>query len=146
MAEVLSFLFGHRWWMLWYVVLWAAAAPSLALLLWFLRAPAAAGQHPGAISTLQALAVVLHPLIIPVSAALFTFARAVPGIMKYVQGVGLAVLLWFIGLWLIFAAWWSIDGLDTPRAERTWNIFLMLAVSLALHGFHLYAAWSFRAR
>jgi hypothetical protein len=39
---------------------------------------------------------------------------------------------------------WNIDGLNTPRAERTWNVLLMLAVSLALHGFNLYAPWSFR--
>jgi hypothetical protein len=146
MDKTLTFLFGNGWWLLWYVVLWAAVAPSLALLIWLLRAPALAGQHPGAISTLQGLAVVLHPVIVPVSAALFTLGRSAPGMMKYLQGVGLAALLWFIGLWLIFAAWWSIDGLNTPRAERTWNIFLMLAVSLALHGFNLYAAWSFRTR
>jgi hypothetical protein len=146
MTDAMSFLLGSRWWMLWYAVLWAAVVPSLALLIWLLRAPASAGQHPGTISTLQGFAVVLQPLIIPISAALFTFGRSAPGMMKYLQGLGLAVLLWFIGLWLIFAAWWSIDALNTPRAERTWNIFLMLAVSLALHGFHLCAAWSFRGR
>ena len=85
-------------------------------------------------------------MIVPVSVALWTLSRLTPGIIKYLEGVGLAALLWFFGLWLMFAAWWSIDGLNTPRGERTANILLMLVVSLALHGFNLYAAWSFRAR
>jgi hypothetical protein len=46
----------------------------------------------------------------------------------------------------MFAAWWSIDGLNTPRGERIWNILLMLAISTALHGFNLYATWGFRIR
>ena len=68
MDKILSFLFGSGWWLLWYAVLWAAVAPSLALIIWLLRAPALAGQHPGGISTLQGLAIVLHPLIIPARA------------------------------------------------------------------------------
>jgi hypothetical protein len=146
MDKTLTFLFGSGWWLLWYVVLWAAVAPSLILLVWLLRAPALAAQHPGGISTLQGLAIVLHPLIVPVSAALLTFSRSTPGMMKYVLGVGLAAMLWFFGFWFMLAAWWSIDGLNTPRTERTWNILFMLAVSLALHGFNLCAAWSFRSR
>jgi hypothetical protein len=146
MDKILSFLFGSEWWLLWYVVLWAAVAPSLALILWLLRAPALAGQHPGGISTLQGLAIVLHPLIIPASVVLLTLSRSTSGIMKYLQGIGLVALLWFFALWLMFAAWWTIDGLNTPRSERTLNILLMLATSMALHCFNLYATWSFRAR
>jgi hypothetical protein len=144
MDKILLFLFGSGWWLLWYAVLWAAVAPSLALIIWLLRAPALAGQHPGGISTLQGLAIVLHPLIIPASVVLLTLSRSTTGIMKYLQGAGLVALLWFFGLWLMFAAWWSLDGLNTPRSERTLNILLMLATSMALHCFNLYAAWSFR--
>jgi len=146
MDKILSFLFGSGWRLLWYVVLWAAVAPSLALIIWFLRAPALAGQHPGGISTLQGLAIVLHPLVVPASVALLTISRSIAGIMKYLQGTGLVALLWFFGLWFMFAAWWSIDGLNTPHSERTQNILLMLATSVALHCFNLYAAWSFRTR
>ncbi len=144
MNRILSFLFGGGWWLLWYSLLWAAVTPSLALLFWLLRAPALAGQHPGGISTLQGLAIVLHPLIVPASVILLTLGRSTTGIMKYLQGAGLIALLWFLGLWLMFAAWWSLDGLNTPRAERTMNILLMFAVSVVLHCFNLYAAWSFR--
>jgi hypothetical protein len=120
MDKIISFLFGTGWWSVWYTVLWAALAPSLGLTAWLLRAPA--------------------------SAMLFTLSRTTPAVMKYFQGAGLAALLWFVGLWLMFAAWWSIDGLNTPRRERTLNILLMLAVSAILHGFNLYASWKFRAR
>jgi hypothetical protein len=146
MNKMVSILFGSGWWLLWYVVLWAAVAPSLALIIWLLRAPALAGQHPGGISTLQGLAIVLHPFILPASVVLFTLSRSSAGIMKYVQGAGLLAVLWFFGLWLMFAAWWSLDGLHTPRSERTLNILLMLATSMALHCFNLYAIWSFRMR
>ena len=146
MDKIISFLFGSGWWLLWYVVLWAAVAPSFALIIWLLPAPALAGQHPGGISTLQGLAIVLHPLIVPATVALLTLGRSTTGIMKYLQGLGLIALFWFLGLWLMFSAWWSIGGLNTPRGERTLNIFLMLATSMALHCFNLYATWSFRAR
>ena len=146
MEKILSFFFGGGWWLVWYALLWIAFAPSLALLIWLLRAPALAGQHPGGISTLQGLAFVLHPLIVPASVILFTLSRSTPGVMKYLHGAGIALLLWFFGLWFMFAAWWSIDGLNTSRAERTSNVLLMVATSLILHLFNLYAVWSFRAR
>jgi hypothetical protein len=116
------------------------------LVAWLLRAPALAAQHQGGFSTLQGLAIVLHPLIVPATVTLLTLSRATPGIIKYIQGVGLIALLWFVGFWLMFAAWWSVDGLNTPRAERTQNILLMFATSQALHLFNLYAAWRFRLR
>jgi hypothetical protein len=146
MDKIASFLFGTGWWSVWYTVLLGRGCAQPGADGVAFAGTALTGQHPGTISTLQAWAIVLHPLIIPASATLFTLSRTTPGVMKYFQGAGLAALLWFVGLWLIFAAWWSIDGLNTPRRERTLNILLMLAVSAILHSFNLCATWKFRAR
>lgn len=146
MDKISSFLFGSGWWLLWYGFLWSAVLPSVVLMIWLLRAPALAGQHPGGVSTLQGLAITLLPLIVPVSVVLLTRYRATPGIVKYLLGAGLIALLWFVQFWLMMSAWWSIDGLHTPRTERIHNILLMFATAQALHLFNLYAVWRFRRK
>jgi hypothetical protein len=145
MDKILSFLFGGGWWLVWYALLWAAVAPSLALAFWLLRAPTLAGQHPGGISTLQGLAIVPHPLIVPASVALDSqpFDQRTHEVPAGRRPRTPAVVL---RARFMFAAWWSIDGLNTPRAQRAASILLMIATSVVLHGFNLYAAWSLRAR
>jgi hypothetical protein len=80
------------------------------------------------------------------SVLLWTLSRTTAGLTKYVQGVGLLLLLWLVGGYLIFYVWYYVDMPTLSREERMPKIFGLFAPVTVLHLFNLYATRRFRVR
>ena len=144
----MSYLLGGGWWTFWYVLLWLAVAPFVAMTAALTRAtpnePMLAMEIAFAVGSVG-LFVLMGATAI--SGYFWTAGGSTTGAWPYVRNVGGAVLLALVvGFALVFGASYYAVTPRQPMLNRWAAQLLCLTSALLLVFFCVHATWRFRHR